>query len=62
MVRGQYREHISNVELWLPAFPTYKETLPFLEQLRANRGVPTAATQAKDPVLGTVLHAGRASP
>ena len=42
-VQQNFNDHINNVELWLPQFSHYHETEPFLNQLRANRGVPLAA-------------------
>ena len=54
----KFNDHVSNVELWLPDFTDYRETGPFLHQLRANRGVGLAATLAKDPEKGVKLYNG----
>ena len=39
-VKKNFDDHLNNVELWLPHFPHYRETKPFLDQLRSHRGVP----------------------
>ena len=57
-VKKNFDEHLNNVELWLPHFPHYRETQPFLDQLRANRGVPAAAMMSKDPEKGPKLFEG----
>ena len=49
IVKAQFREHLTNVELWMPQFPAYREAVPFLEQLRAGRGVPTAGRCSLTP-------------
>ena len=60
-VQQNFNDHVNNVELWLPQFSHYHETEPFLNQLRANRGVPLAARMVgygstRRPDSGTRLH------